>query len=260
MNSIICGLDIRKKGIISFTGAGGKTTLMMRIAEELARCDDRILVTTTTKIFPPDQEQKCRLLLTEDKDELVRRSNEAFKKHNYLIAASHECLKTNKLIGFSPEFVDSILQSGCFQWILTEADGSARKPIKAPASHEPAVPRKSNYILGVIGLSSLGKSVSDKHVHRLNCFEHVTGQTLGDEMDAATIASLIAHRNGLFRNCPGSAETIVFLNQADLLPRFQKSNFLAEQLFPYLPKWLNILAIGQANNAQAKIHIYTSFT
>ena len=45
-------LDLVKKDIISFVGAGGKTTMMFKLAEEL-RLNNKVLVTTTTKIYVP---------------------------------------------------------------------------------------------------------------------------------------------------------------------------------------------------------------
>ena len=41
-------------GITSLVGGGGKTTLMLRLAHELAATGARVIVTTTTHIFPPD--------------------------------------------------------------------------------------------------------------------------------------------------------------------------------------------------------------
>lgn len=42
--------------MISIVGSGGKSTLMYTLAEELRR-DNKILVTTTTKIFVPKKNQ-----------------------------------------------------------------------------------------------------------------------------------------------------------------------------------------------------------
>jgi probable selenium-dependent hydroxylase accessory protein YqeC len=40
--------------LIALVGAGGKTTLMFTLAEELARRKGRVVTTTTTRIFPPE--------------------------------------------------------------------------------------------------------------------------------------------------------------------------------------------------------------
>ena len=46
-------LDVRP-GVTALVGAGGKTTAMLTLAEELSKAGRRVIVTTTTHIFPPD--------------------------------------------------------------------------------------------------------------------------------------------------------------------------------------------------------------
>ncbi|MCK7504559.1 MAG: hypothetical protein MZV70_11045 [Desulfobacterales bacterium] len=40
-------------GVVSLVGAGGKTSLMYRLARELAGTGQAVLTTTTTRIYPP---------------------------------------------------------------------------------------------------------------------------------------------------------------------------------------------------------------
>ena len=47
-------LRIEKNSITAITGSGGKTSLMFRLAEELS-LKGKVLITTTTKIFAPDE-------------------------------------------------------------------------------------------------------------------------------------------------------------------------------------------------------------
>ena len=44
-------LDINKKNVISFVGAGGKTTLIYNMAEELMKLGKNVIITTTTNMF-----------------------------------------------------------------------------------------------------------------------------------------------------------------------------------------------------------------
>src|SRR5688572_13667091 len=48
-------LALGEARIVAFTGGGGKTSALFRLAQELA--DYRVLVTTTTRIWVPDPEQ-----------------------------------------------------------------------------------------------------------------------------------------------------------------------------------------------------------
>ena len=51
--SLFHALELKDKEIIAVYGAGGKTTLLCRLARELARRQHKVLLTTTTKIFKP---------------------------------------------------------------------------------------------------------------------------------------------------------------------------------------------------------------
>ena len=44
-------LDLKEKAFISLVGAGGKSALFNRLAEELLLKNKRIILTTTTKMF-----------------------------------------------------------------------------------------------------------------------------------------------------------------------------------------------------------------
>ena len=50
-------LQVRKGEVISFVGAGGKTTAMYRLGRELAAQGWRVITTTTTMIRPPSPKQ-----------------------------------------------------------------------------------------------------------------------------------------------------------------------------------------------------------
>lgn len=257
MGSIANGLGINHGGVISFVGSGGKTTLMFRMAQELARLDGRTLITTSTKIWPPDKEESSNIILTQSKQELFEKADIVFKQSRHIIAASHLCTKTDKLIGFAPEFIDILWKSGRFRWILVEADGSACRPIKAPADHEPVIPLETRYLFGLIGLSVLGQPLNEENVHRINYFKEITGLNTGKEINIDTISTLIRHPKGLFKNCPAHAKTIAFLNQADLLKDLDVGDLIAEKLHQNLSDTPGLIVLGQAAKSPIILKTYS---
>ena len=246
MDSITSKLHIRERGIISFVGAGGKTTLMFRMAEELSSKHGQVLITTTTKILMPGNDSTHYLTVTDSRRELLDRAKKSFQHNRPMVAASGQCTESGKLIGFDPDFLDEVMESGRFRWILTEADGSARKPIKAPAAHEPVVPQQTRYLFGLIGLSALGKPVGDEHVHRVRHFTRVTGLYPGDPITPTAVTALIQHPDGLFKNRPARAESIAFLNQADAVEHVEVGQTVSEGLSRQPGTAPDILVVGQA--------------
>lgn len=173
-----------------------------------------------------------------------------------MVAASGQCKETGKLIGFDPDFLDEMMRTGRFRWILTEADGSARKPIKAPAVHEPVIPRETRYLIGLIGLSALDKPLCETIVHRMDCFSRITGLVEGQKINLSAIEALIQHPFGLFKDCPAHTQTIAFLNQADTIDTTELGKTLSKNLYRQSAKHPDLLVIGQAEKTPAILKIY----
>ena len=65
-------LNIKGGDVISFVGAGGKTTAALRLMEELAGIEQRVVFTTTTKIMEPIPRENEYLLLSEEEEALIQ--------------------------------------------------------------------------------------------------------------------------------------------------------------------------------------------
>lgn len=191
--------------VIAIVGAGGKTTVGSHIGKQLAAAGRRALFTTTTKIFMPEGESVYL-------GEAAGIRAEA----GYTVAARRQ-LPNGKLEGYAPEEIDVIAASGLFDDIVVEADGAARKPVKAPNDTEPVYPAAVDLIVGVVGLDSLGQPVDENHVHRPELFRAVTGAADGEPITAQHIIRLISHPDGLFRHASEGVPKVVFLNKCDIM-------------------------------------------
>jgi len=201
---------IKDKDIVALVGAGGKTTTMMQLANHLKNLNMRVMVTTTTRIFVP--ELAFYDLLTMQKDLEYQKP---LIGPGTITVIGNGIEEPNKLIGVDPEWLDKIASEKWFDVILVEADGSKRKPIKAPASHEPVIPKDASCVIGVIGLDALGKPLSNEWVHRLTEFKTITHAAEGDLINEEMLMNLIVHPEGLFKKTPSIAEKIVLLNKAE---------------------------------------------
>ena len=92
---------------------------------------------------------------------------------------------------------------------------AARKPLKAPAAHEPVLPEPLGCCVAVVGLDSVGQPLDDGHVHRSALVCAAAGQEPGSPVTPATLACLVEHPEGLFRNCPAGCRRLVFANKGD---------------------------------------------
>lgn len=209
------------KELISLVGGGGKTSTMFTLAKEFAEKGNSVLVTTTTAIFHPDRDDwKYDSLYLGDLKKIS--ANSSAIKSKIVVAAKSDDQASGKLKGYGPDEIDFLFQSSSFDYILVEADGSKGRPVKAPAQHEPVIPKLSTITIGVIGLESLGKAIGSVAVHRIDHFTKITSRSKGDHITTSDLAKLISEEQGLFKTSPPDAKRILILNQADTQELLEK--------------------------------------
>ena len=244
-------LNLDEGGVVSFVGAGGKTSLMFSIARELSKVGESVLTTTTTKILMPSNEQSPHVILSDSVDEVLDKSRDLLKKNLHISAASGRAeTSVEKLKGFYPEVIDQVQKAGIFRWILVEADGAAGKPLKAPALHEPVIPYSSNLLIGIIGLKCIGKPLNERWVFRHKLYANVTGLKPEEPVTEESVAVALMHKNGIMKNCPSHAKKLVFLNMADNKKLMEPGRKIAHLLCHAGIEGLKRVVIGQALQPQ----------
>lgn len=193
--------------LVAVIGAGGKTTTLARLAG-LHRAA-RVLLTTTTHIFPFAPPVCDRLCIAPSEQELAQ----ALAQPGVVCAGVPA--KNGKLTGLS----DAVLQVAerCADWIFYEADGAKRLPLKLHADTEPVILPDTMRCFVVAGLSAWGKPIGEA-VHRYHLREDWAAQP-GRLVDGAVIADCV---RDAVRACGLPRERLtVLLNQADVLENRQ---------------------------------------
>ncbi|MCL4808094.1 MAG: putative selenium-dependent hydroxylase accessory protein YqeC [Thermoanaerobaculia bacterium] len=204
---------------MSFVGAGGKTSLLLHLARELAEEGRPVLATTTTHLADPTEDvgkPLARTLLRPDFEQPATGEPctglEPLPGVTLLVARVAN--EPRKLKGIHPSRVGGLRE--LWGLVLVEADGSKRRPIKAPADHEPVVPEGTDVVVGVVGLDALGEPMDERTVHRPERFAAVTGCAAGAPIGWDHVVALARHPEGLFRGARG--RRVVLLNKADRSP------------------------------------------
>ena len=183
-------LEIRP-GVTAVMGGGGKTTLLRTLGEELAQ-HSRVLLCTTTKMFPYED-----LPCAGNGAEL-----EQLRRQHALLCAGTEVPGTGKIM--APE-VDMAQLAAWFDYVLVEADGSAQLPLKAHAPHEPVIPPQANQTICVVGASGFGARICDA-AHRAERYGELAGVS-PDSVVTPEIAAAVLMAEGL--------HTRIYVNQLD---------------------------------------------
>ena len=195
MNEFAEALQVRP-GLTAIIGGGGTTTLLYRLARELEGRGS-VIVTTSTHIFKPTD---LPFALTAG-------------KVSGILCVGMPC-ENGKLSAPQQSFREL---TALADYVLVEADGSAGRPLKAHASHEPVIPREANQVICVVGASGLNRPAAVK-VHRPERFMALSGSdTAAPEAVAAVLNKEALH-------------TRVLINQADSPERIAAARELARLL------------------------------
>ena len=145
-----------QRGVTSLIGSGGKTTMLHVLAAELSARGSVILTTSThirpSELFP------CLFSPTA---EAIRA---ALAKTPVVCVGS--LTPEGKFTACALSFETL---AGLADYVLVEADGSKRLPLKAHADYEPVIPENSGKTVCLVGASGLGRPIREV-VHRPEIF------------------------------------------------------------------------------------------
>jgi probable selenium-dependent hydroxylase accessory protein YqeC len=212
--SLAEALGVKPGEVISLVGGGGKTSLMFRLAGELAAAGYNVISTTTTRIMPPSAEESPCLVLDEDEEALIDKARAAFEKCRHITLARLMPDET-KLKGLMPQTVDRLAQMKLADYIVNEADGAARQPLKAPNATEPVMPSSTSLVAAVVGIEAIGRPLSPDTAFRIENISRLTGLKEGEAITIEAVATLLTQPRGIIQYAPPGARILPFINKVD---------------------------------------------
>ncbi len=217
--------------VISLVGAGGKTSTMYDLAEELAGQGARVLITTSTHIAKPVQYE---MAVTEKLEELDLEGLLRGKQRVILAAGKQdEAPGCEWKLTMPEDLGEEAVMEKLLSWfdvILIEADGSKRLPMKIPSETEPVLIPQTNLVIACMGLTAGNQPFGDA------CFRFATHGTwlkrdIHDQIRAADMASVLADERGSKKEV-GKRHYRILLNQADT----EQERKLAREIILALPR------------------------
>jgi probable selenium-dependent hydroxylase accessory protein YqeC len=191
-------LSLRGENVISFVGAGGKTSLAEYLGQRAAAGGKRVVMTTTTRIWATEP------YVTFDAPGL----KEGGKSRRFVRMG--KSVDQGKLTGLGDGEVAALVRD--YDLVLVEADGAKGRPLKYPAAHEPVIPPCSGRIVVVAGLDALGLTIAEA-VFRSELFTEASGLSSGAEITTRVFVRLF-EGDGLMKGVD-RAKCIVVLNKFD---------------------------------------------
>jgi molybdenum cofactor cytidylyltransferase len=201
LTGIAEAFEIGARSHIALVGGGGKSTLLHAIGSQV---NGSVVLTCTTKMGT-DQNLGRPVLVAPTDDELVE-------------AAAHQPVMVwsgvdgQKAIGVDPAKCDGWF--GQVDHVIIEADGSRRRPFKAPAEYEPIVPATATLVISVIGADALGRVIADQ-CHRPLRVAALVGCRPDVRLEPWMAATVMLHERGAAKAVPPGAELAIAVNKVD---------------------------------------------
>lgn len=202
--SVADRLGIGPHELVSIVGAGGKTTIMLSLADDLASRGAKVVVTTTTKMA---QRQIA---------EPVCWSPDPVTIDATLVAGTPLFVMSGtddrKVKGLAPSSVDRLFSQTQADYVLVEADGARSMPIKAPAPHEPVIPTLSTTAIVVMSADALGNRIREV-AHRPERVAELLGATENATLTPDRAARVLLSPNGGLKGVPEGARMVIALTK-----------------------------------------------
>jgi len=240
-------LGLKPREMISLVGAGGKTTLMFRLAKELFLSGKRVVTTTTTKILEPLSGETAFLFVDPHEENLKQFVRTHLEQYGHLTIAS-ERIGFGKLKGVSPNLADDLWSSCGMDYMIIEADGAAGRPVKAPREIEPVIPFRTTLVVAVLGVDGVGRELNEGNVFQPERVSKMTGIAIGTKMTDEAMAVVMTHPEGLFKGAPSSSRVIAFLNKVDIPNGRVKAKGVAEKILERKHPQIGRVVLGQLKN------------
>jgi len=245
VSGLLGALRIGRGDVVAVAGAGGKTTLVYRLAAEARRSGLRVLVTATTHMGTLPEATTGPVFVEADGDGQSGLERELSR--GGLVTLLGRRVRTDKLEGVRPERVDDLVRRA--DLVLVEADGARGRSLKTPAEHEPVVPLSTTLLVVVAALDVIGQPLAEAHVHRLERVAAAAGRPVGSTVDEDVVVAALRDPSGYPSRVPPRARAGVFLNKAEGEAALAAAARIARRLVPPY----GFVAAGSARAGSAQV-------
>ncbi len=202
LDELAVALDVGPHEHVSLVGGGGKTTCLFALGRRLT---GRVILTTTTKMGR-DRTEGLPVLFSPDDSTLLAKLDDHGVVLVWGVDAGH------KVLGVTPETCDRWF--GIADHVVVEADGSRRRPFKAPRPFEPVVPTTTTLYVACVGADALGRVIADQ-CHRPLRVAALAGCSPYERLTPERLVRVLTSERGSRKNCPDGARFAVVISRVD---------------------------------------------
>lgn len=186
--------------LVALVGGGGKTTLLFALGDQLG---GSVVLTTTTKMGR-DRTGGHPVLFSPGDEELVA----SLQRSRVVVAWGAD--GGHKAVGVDPTVCDRWF--GLADHVIVEADGSRRRPFKAPRPFEPVIPSRTTMVVACVGADAIGRVIADRCQRPLRVAA-AAGCSPYERLTPPRLAAVLESPRGSRKAVPPDARFVVAVNR-----------------------------------------------
>jgi probable selenium-dependent hydroxylase accessory protein YqeC len=211
MQQLSTFLNIKPSLCVSIMGAGGKSTLMNRLADELIVLGRTVVLSATTNYHRPQALQPDQILLTRDAPDWPDQLSVLAQRWNRLLVLHHNV--GNAMVkGIDVATVHKIHDRIPDAIVILKTDGARKRWFKAPNQSEPVIPPWSQLSITVVNCEILGQPLTEGLVHRPERVAELTGLHLGDPITPQAVGRVLTHPDTYAAKIPAGARRVIYIS------------------------------------------------
>jgi probable selenium-dependent hydroxylase accessory protein YqeC len=197
-----------RRGVVCAVGAGGKKSLLQRLA--LAN-PARVAITATVPTTCSQEHMGFSVAIEPDSGLAY-----AVARLDPRCSVAYACpgSKPDRRAGVSPATIERIHREGGFAATYVKADGARMRLMKSPDDDEPALPDCATTVLPIVSALALGEPLGERVAHRIGQIGRVTGLRENETILPVHLGRLIASPQGLMKRI-GGRRVVPVINMVD---------------------------------------------
>lgn len=199
---------VQRGDVVSFIGAGGKTSALVGLGYELSELGWRVLATTTTSLT---LDQLSIMPHVEHSSIDHVSLSKALDEHSFVFL--YEQQRGNHVSGVSAATIWQLLDQVDSDVLLVEADRANGLPLKAPYADEPVIPPETSLVVPVASLAALDQPLDNAHIYNAQAMIDKFGFYPGSHVRSPWIAQVLRDETLGLQGVPDEARVIAFINQ-----------------------------------------------
>ncbi len=232
-----------KGKVVTMVGAGGKVTAMFRLAQEYSSKGRTVILTVTTEILESEGRQSEHLILSRDSEALIKEVCRRIGEYRTITVALGPTKKV-KLKGIEPSLVDRLAKIEGVDLIVVKGDGAAQRSFKAPAEHEPVVPKSTELLVPVVGIDAVNMPLTNENVHRPEIIARIADVKMGQLITTKVVARVLSHRQGGSKGAPARARIVPLINKVERADELEAALEVARQTLSFAEGRIEEVVIG----------------